>query len=251
MNLNIAAASVSASPLRLVTETLRLPDPATASVAVVGLGYVGLPLLAGFAKGAPCIGFDIDERKLSALRNGEDSTGQVAGVDLAHGNIDYTSASASLKTADVIVVCVPTPVDHSNRPDYGPLLAASRAIGENMKRGAVVVFESTVDPGTTEDRCLPVLTRVSGMIEGVDFHIAYSPERVSPGEFSRRVTDIKKIIAARSDAVLDFMEPLYARVVKSRPVPRLVYPCGGSCENSGKHPARCQYRSRERNDAAV
>ena len=116
-----------------------------------------LPLLAGFAKGGQAIGFDIDERKLSALRHGEDTTGQVTSVDLAHQNIEFTSAASTLKNADVIVVCVPTPVNHANRPDYGPLIAASRSIGQNMKRGAVVIFESTVDPGTTEDRCLPVM----------------------------------------------------------------------------------------------
>ena len=202
-------------PVRLVIDTPQLPDPETACVAIIGLGYVGLPLLSGFAKNAKTVGFDIDEKKLSALRHCEDVTGQVTAVDLAQANIDFTSDATALREADVILVCVPTPVDYSNRPDYGPLLAASRTIGENLKRGAVVIFESTVDPGTTEDRCLPVLTQASSMIEGVDFHIAYSPERVSPGEQSRRVTDIKKIISARSTHVLDFMEPLYARVVKA------------------------------------
>lgn len=215
MNFHIAAAKTINSPIRLVSETIPLPDPATASVAVIGLGYVGLPLLANFARNAEVIGFDIDEKKLSALRNGEDMTGQVNAVDLSHPNILFTSDASTLKNMDVVVVCVPTPVDYSNRPDYSPLLAASRTIGANLKRGAVVIFESTVDPGTTEDRCLPVMVQASGMIEGVDFHIAYSPERVSPGEQSRRVTDIKKIISARSAHVLDFLEPLYARVVKA------------------------------------
>jgi UDP-N-acetyl-D-glucosamine/UDP-N-acetyl-D-galactosamine dehydrogenase len=214
MNFQQAAAVSRAATIRLVSDLPVLPDPASASVAVIGLGYVGLPLLAGFAKAGQAIGFDIDERKLKALRHGEDTTGQVSGADLAHENIEFTSAASALKNADVVVVCVPTPVNHANRPDYGPLIAASRSIGQNLKRGAVVIFESTVDPGTTEDRCLPVMVEASGMIEGVDFHIAYSPERVSPGEHTRRVTDIKKIISARSDHVLDFMEELYTRIVK-------------------------------------
>jgi UDP-N-acetyl-D-glucosamine/UDP-N-acetyl-D-galactosamine dehydrogenase len=214
MQVNASAGVALNTIVRIVDDVPVLPSAETAIVAVIGLGYVGLPLLSGFARGAKAIGLDIDERKLASLRSGSDMTGQVKVENLAQPNLILTSDASQITEADVIVVCVPTPVNYANRPDYNPLLSASRSIGQHMKRGAVVVFESTVDPGTTEDRCLPVIEQVSGMREGVDFHIAYSPERVSPGEHTRRVTDIKKIVASRSTAVTDFLEVLYKRVVQ-------------------------------------
>ena len=202
--------------VRLVTvEPCRLPDPATARVAVIGLGYVGLPLTLGFAKGSRSIGFDIDTKKLQQLESGIDFTGEVNGDELRAGNVEYTANPAALKDADVIVVCVPTPVNSHNRPDYGPLLAASRSIGANMKRGAVVVFESTVDPGTTEDRCLPVIEQVSGMKHIVDFNLGYSPERINPADHTRKLPDIKKIVSGSTPACADFMEALYSRVIRA------------------------------------
>jgi UDP-N-acetyl-D-galactosamine dehydrogenase len=202
--------------LRLVTEApTPLPDPATARVAVIGLGYVGLPLIVGFAKGSRAIGFDINVQKLGELRRGVDQTGEVNPEDLHGVNADFTDDPAMLRSAEVVIVCVPTPVNSYNRPDYGPLLAASRTIGENLKKGAVVVFESTVDPGTTEERCLPVIEHVSGFKEGIDFHLGYSPERINPADPTRKLPDIKKIVAGRTEAVSDFLEQLYSRVVKA------------------------------------
>ena len=120
-----------------------------------------------------------------------------------------------LQNAEVIIVCVPTPVNSHNRPDYGPLLAASRSIGQNLKRGCVVIFESTVDPGTTEDRCLPIIEQVSGLKEGVDFYLGYSPERINPADPTRKLADIKKIVAGSSPEVTDFLAELYSRVVRA------------------------------------
>lgn len=200
--------------LRAVNEApCHLPDPATARVAVVGLGYVGLPLVCGFSKAAPAIGLDIDESKVASLRMGRDETGEVTARELSEADVDYCTDAAALAEADVIVVCVPTPVDARNLPDYRPLVSASRAIGRNMKRGAVVVFESTVDPGATEGRCLPVLEVESGLMEGHDFFLGYSPERINPADPSRRLQDIKKIVAGRTPEVTDFLATLYARVV--------------------------------------
>ena len=202
--------------LRLITEPPPpLPDAARCRVAVVGLGYVGLPLVLGFAQASRAIGFDISRNKVDELRRGIDFTGEVNGEDLRVANAEFTTDPESLRNADVVVICVPTPVNSHNRPDYGPLLAASRTIGQMLKRGAVVVFESTVDPGTTEDRCLPVIEQVSGMKEGVDFYLGYSPERINPGDPTRKLPDIKKIVAGSTPAVTDFLEQLYSRVVKA------------------------------------
>ncbi len=204
------------SDIRLVKdEPVGFPDPTTARVAVIGLGYVGLPLVLGFSKGSRAIGLDISKKKIAELKECVDFTGEVTSVELREGNVEYTDDVTSLADADVIIVCVPTPVNSHNRPDYGPLLAASRTIGENMKRGAIVVFESTVDPGTTEDRCLPIIESRSGMKLGIDFHLGYSPERINPADPTRKLPDIKKIVAGNTPACADFLEILYARVIRA------------------------------------
>ncbi len=199
----------------VISEPCALPEAATARVAVIGLGYVGLPLVLGFSKGSRAIGFDIDQKKIDQLKQNIDFTGEVEASDLRGANADFTTDAECLKDADVIIVCVPTPVDSHNKPDYGPLIAASKTIGRMMKRGAVVVFESTVDPGTTEDRCLPVIEAHSGLHEGLDFHLGYSPERINPADPSRKLPDIKKIVAGSSPACTSFLELLYGRVIKA------------------------------------
>ena len=207
---------VAPKPIRLVTEEpVGFPDAASARVAVIGLGYVGLPLTLGFAKGSRAIGFDINEQKVTELKSGIDFTGEVSNTELQDADADFSTDPVVLKDADVIIVCVPTPVNSHNRPDYGPLIAASKTIGKQMKRGAVVVFESTVDPGTTEDRCLPVIELHSGLKEGLDFHLGYSPERINPADPTRKLPDIKKIVAGSSPACTAFLEQLYGRVIKA------------------------------------
>ena len=202
--------------LRLVIEEpVGFPNPETARVAVIGLGYVGLPLTLGFSKNSRSIGFDINKQKIAELGAGLDFTGEVKLDELKSINADFTTDPKFLANADVIIVCVPTPVNSHNRPDYGPLLAASKTIGAHMKRGTFVVFESTVDPGTTEDRCLPVIELASGMKQGLDFHLGYSPERINPGDPTRKLTDIKKIVAGCTDAASDFLAALYSRVVSA------------------------------------
>lgn len=207
--------SVSGARSFELIETAQLPDPEKAVVSVIGLGYVGLPLMAGFADQARTIGFDIDHNKVSSLQSGIDPSEQCSSDELLKTNMEYTADLQTLAEADVLIVCVPTPVMQGNKPDYRPLLSASRSVARHMKRGAVVVYESTVDPGTTENRCIPILEQESGLREGIDFFVGYSPERVSPGEQARRVTDIKKIVAGTSPEVTDFLELLYARVVKA------------------------------------
>ena len=197
-----------------ILQAVSLPNPKESVVAVLGLGYVGLPLMVGFADDVRTIGFDIDVKKIEALRNGEDSTDMTSPEDLINENMDFSSDVNDLHAADVMMVCVPTPVMQGNKPDYRPVLAASKMIGQHMKRGCVVVYESTVDPGTTENKCIPILEEQSGMREGVDFYVGYSPERVSPGEQARRVGDIAKIVAGSTPEVTDYMAELYSRVVK-------------------------------------
>jgi UDP-N-acetyl-D-galactosamine dehydrogenase len=221
LNVNILAPSGGIEPdfhnhLRLVKELPpELPDAATCRVAVIGLGYVGLPLVVGFGKASRAIGLDINPHKIDELRNGLDFTGEVTASELQNANAEFTTDPKMLAEAEVILVCVPTPVNSHNRPDYSPLLAASRSIGQNLRRGTVVVFESTVDPGTTEERCLPIIEQVSGFREGVDFYLGYSPERINPSDPTRKLADIKKIVAGSTPAVTDFLETLYSRVVNA------------------------------------
>ncbi len=204
------------SAIRLVTsEPVAFPNPETARVAVIGLGYVGLPLVLGFSKASRAIGFDISAGKIAELHKGIDLTGEANPEDLRDCNVEFTTSQSCLKDADVIIVCVPTPVDSHNKPDYSPLISASKSIGQNMKRGTVVVFESTVDPGTTEDRCLPVIEHHSGMKEGIDFYLGYSPERINPADPTRKLPDIKKIVAGSTPEGTAFLEVLYARVIKA------------------------------------
>jgi UDP-N-acetyl-D-galactosamine dehydrogenase len=205
-----------AESLRLVLdEPCSLPDPSSARVAVVGLGYVGLPLVLGFSKDAPAIGFDISDKKIKELQSNLDFTGEVTPEDLRQGDVKYTTNARHLSDANVIIVCVPTPVNSHNKPDYGPLLSASKSIGQHMKRGAIIVFESTVDPGTTENRCLPVIEAQSGMKEGIDFYLGYSPERINPADPTRKLADIKKIVAGSTPVVTEFLVELYGRVIRA------------------------------------
>jgi len=207
-------AQAGLNKLRLVRNSPpALPNPVIARVAVVGLGYVGLPLICGFSKNSTSIGFDIDRGKVDELKNGIDHTGEVTASELLSADAVFTTDSAELEQADVIVVCVPTPVNARNQPDYSALLSASRMIGQNMKKGAVVVFESTVDPGTTEDRCLPLIEEASGFRESIDFYLGYSPERINPADPTRKLSDIKKIVAGTSPFVTEFLVKLYGRVV--------------------------------------
>lgn len=214
-NALLTAQSSAASDSFKLLQPIELPDPDKAVVAVVGLGYVGLPLMIGFADRVKTIGFDIDESRIEALGRGEDTTEMATQDELENDNLIFTSDCSALAGADVIIVCVPTPVIHGNQPDYRPVLSATRTIAENMRHGSVVVFESTVDPGTTEGKCTPILESVTEWQEGSDFYVGYSPERVSPGEKMRRVGDIAKIVAGTSPRTTDYLAELYGRVVKA------------------------------------
>ncbi len=183
-------------------------------VAVVGLGYVGLPLAVAFGRITDTLGIDLSEEKVADYRNGVDPTGEVSAADFGSAQgLSFASDFSGLADADFIIVAVPTPVDTTKKPDFGYLISASRSVGNHMKRGAVVVYESTVYPGATEEICLPVLEESSGYAWKRDFHIGYSPERINPGDPEHRLETIIKVVAADDAETLDALAGLYERVV--------------------------------------
>jgi len=184
------------------------------TIAVVGLGYVGLPLAVEFGKKMPTIGFDLSEQKIRAYREFIDPTGEVSREDLrASTQLSVTSDPAKLKDADFIIVAVPTPVDDAHKPDFSPLVGASESVGRNMKKGATVVFESTVYPGATEEVCIPIMERLSGLKWKKDFFVGYSPERINPGDKERTLTKIIKVVSGDTPETLERVAQVYSSVI--------------------------------------
>lgn len=184
-----------------------------ARIAVVGLGYVGLPLAAAFGRKVDVIGFDIYAEKVAQLKGGIDVTGEVSAEDLASTTIAYTTDPSDLKSADFIIVTVPTPIDENNNPDLRPMESASKMIGQNLKTGSIIVYESTVYPGVTEDICVPILEQESGLKCGVDFKVGYSPERINPGDKVHTVDKIVKVVSGQDDETLETVAKVYELVV--------------------------------------
>jgi len=183
-------------------------------VAVVGLGYVGLPLAVEFGKRYPTIGFDLSERKIAAYRDFADPTGEVSSAELkAARQLRVTARAADLAEADFIIVAVPTPVDQAHQPDFGPLLSASATVALNLKRGATIVFESTVYPGATEEICVPCIERHSGLAWKKDFFVGYSPERINPGDKEHSLTRIVKVVSGDTPETLARVAELYGSIV--------------------------------------
>ncbi|MFN3656959.1 MAG: nucleotide sugar dehydrogenase [Pseudolabrys sp.] len=185
-------------------------------IAVIGLGYVGLPVAVAFARaGVPVVGFDIDKARVAELRTRHDRTREVEPDDLAQPSLRFESDPAALAAADFYIVTVPTPIDDANRPDLGAMLAASRTVGAALKRGDIVVYESTVYPGAVEEDCVPVLERTSGLAGGRDFRVGYSPERINPGDKQHRFETIVKVVSGQDAATLDIVADVYGSVVKA------------------------------------
>jgi UDP-N-acetyl-D-galactosamine dehydrogenase len=183
-------------------------------VAVVGLGYVGLPLAVEFGRKFRTVGFDLSQAKVDAYRRGEDPTGEVSREALAAAKrLEVTTDPAALAAADFIVVAVPTPVDDAHQPDFSPLVGASEFVGRHMKRGATIAFESTVYPGATEEICIPVIERHSGMKWKQDFFVGYSPERINPGDKEHTLTRITKVVSGDTPETLERVAKFYASVV--------------------------------------
>jgi UDP-N-acetyl-D-galactosamine dehydrogenase len=183
-------------------------------LAIIGLGYVGLPVAVAFGRqGTPVIGFDIDAARISELKAGRDRTREVEPHDLSHPCLHFTSDPAKLSGANFFIVTVPTPIDQARRPDLTALLDASRTVGEALKKGDIVVYESTVYPGATEEDCVPVLEQASGLSAGRDFAVGYSPERINPGDKAHRFETIKKVVAGQDAQTLDIIASVYGTVV--------------------------------------
>jgi UDP-N-acetyl-D-galactosamine dehydrogenase len=185
------------------------------TIGVVGLGYVGLPLACAFGQWRRCIGFDISRARVEELRAGHDRTGEMKPEDLKAPGLEFTTDPAALKAADFVVVAVPTPVDEHRSPDLGPLRAASATVGRNLAPGAVVVFESTVYPGATEEVCVPILERESGLCCGTDFHVGYSPERINPGDPEHSLERVVKVVAGQTPDVSRCLAEVYGLVAKA------------------------------------
>ena len=185
-------------------------------IAVIGLGYVGLPVAVAFAEsGVDVIGFDIDQRRISELGSGHDRTLEVEPKRLGHPNLKFSADTETLRKADFFIVTVPTPIDEARRPDLTPLLRASETVGKILKKGDIVVYESTVYPGASEEDCMPVLERHSGLQGGVDFTLGYSPERINPGDQVHRFETITKVVSGQDAATLDIVAAVYESVVKA------------------------------------
>ncbi len=186
------------------------------TVAVVGLGYVGLPLAVAFGKKGRTIGFDLDESKVDSYRHYCDPTGEVTSDELREArHLSVTTDPSALAEADFVVVAVPTPIDAAHQPDFGPLVRSSRTVGDHLKKGAVVVYESTVYPGATEEICVPILEQRSGLSFRRDFHVGYSPERINPGDREHTLTRITKIVAGDDAETLEKVAGLYGSIIEA------------------------------------
>ena len=182
-------------------------------ISVIGLGYVGLPVAVAFGARSRVVGFDVDAGRVEELCRGVDRNHEVGPADLAAADVRFTSDPEALREADFHVVTVPTPVDETRRPDLHPLLGAARTVGQRLKAGDIVVFESTVYPGATEEDCVPVLEEASGLACGTDFTVGYSPERINPGDREHAFTRIAKLVAAQDAATLNIVAGVYESVV--------------------------------------
>ena len=182
-------------------------------ISVIGLGYVGLPVAVAFGKVRRTVGFDINSVRIKELQNGHDRTGEVTTADLQAADILFTEHLDELSLADFHIVAVPTPVDEAHQPDLSLMYRASETVGRALKKGDIVVYESTVYPGVTEDECVPVLERVSGLVCGRDFAVGYSPERINPGDKEHTFTKIKKVVSGQDAGTLEIVAQVYESVV--------------------------------------
>lgn len=185
-------------------------------LAVIGLGYVGLPLASEFGRIYTTIGFDIDQNRVAALKQGIDHTLETTAEELqAAKHLNYTSSLSDIASANVYIITVPTPIDEHKQPDLSPLLKASKSIGEVISKGDVVIYESTVYPGATEEDCIPVIANTSKLKFNHDFFAGYSPERINPGDKAHRLTSIKKVTAGSTPEIADFIDQLYASIIEA------------------------------------
>lgn len=184
-------------------------------IALVGLGYVGMPIAVAFAKKTDVIGFDLNKTKIEAYKNGMDPTNEIGADGIKASTVDFTYDENRLKEAKFFIVAVPTPVNIDKTPDLSPVIGASKVVGRNLNKGSYVVYESTVYPGVTEDICVPILEKESGLKCGIDFKIGYSPERINPGDKMHRLENIKKIVSGMDEESLETIAKVYEIVIKA------------------------------------
>lgn len=191
-------------------------NPSNARIAIVGLGYVGLPLAVEFGKQLPTIGFDINKQRITELRDGIDNSLEVDSDELRSSpQLTYTTELEKLHDCNTFIVTVPTPIDRYNRPDLSPLIAASRAVGTILRQNSVVIYESTVYPGCTEEICVPILEEVSELKFNLDFFVGYSPERINPGDKEHRLINIIKVTSGSTPEAADYVDGLYQRIIQA------------------------------------
>ena len=183
-------------------------------VSLVGLGYVGMPIAVAFAKKVSVIGFDLNKHKIDLYKSGIDPTQEVVDEVIKGTKVDFTADEKRLREAKFFIVAVPTPVNQDKTPDLSPVTGASTIVGRNLTKGSIVVYESTVYPGVTEDECVPILEKESGLKCGVDFKIGYSPERINPGDKQHRLPNIRKIVSGMDKETLDQVEKVYNLVIE-------------------------------------
>ncbi len=191
-----------------------MPDIHSTKLAVIGLGYVGLPLAVEFSKKIPCVGFDLKEQRIVELNQGLDVTQEVPSEELVHAEqLRFTSLLEELQECNVFIIAVPTPIDVSKRPDLRPLKGASHTVAQVLQPGDVVIYESTVYPGATEEVCIPILEKVSGLVYNQDFFVGYSPERINPGDHEHRLPTIVKVTSGSTSKIADFVDELYQTII--------------------------------------
>ncbi len=195
---------------------LNLLENSKTKISVIGLGYVGLPLAVAFAeKGYKVIGFDLNVGKINDYKNGIDSTGEIGKLRLNNENLNYTSDPREISDAQFHIVAVPTPINGDKTPDLMPVISASEIVGKQLKKGSIVVYESTVYPGVTEDICLPILEKKSNLKYGEEFSIGYSPERINPGDKIHRLETITKVVSASDETTLETVAAIYGSIIKA------------------------------------
>lgn len=199
----------------LIGTTCIMVRPMRRKIGVVGLGYVGLPVAAAFGEVQPVVGYDVNTRRIAALQHGIDETGELSLERLRQTNIVYTSDPQKLQNCDFIIITVPTPIDLAKQPDLSALKKASQTVGEQLREGTIVVYESTVYPGLTEEICIPILEKCSGKKAGKDFFVGYSPERINPGDKQHSFKQIVKVVAGQTQVVCDIIADVYGMVVEA------------------------------------
>jgi len=193
-----------------------LPALESVQIGVIGLGYVGLPLAVAFGTKQPVVGFDVDPKRIAQLTEGHDVTGETSAEALASASqLSLSADPEQLRLCQVFIITVPTPINADKQPDLSPLIAASETVGKYMPKGAIVIYESTVYPGATEDDCVPVLEQYSGLTFNQDFWVGYSPERINPGDKQRQLPDIVKVTSGSTPEIADFVDQLYASVIRA------------------------------------